>query len=54
MDVYEAISTHRAGGGTKMMSHHRGCVGNQVQCDSILMNTMHKNLHYSKVVQNPA
>ena len=54
MDVYEAISTHRDGWGAKIMSHHRRCVGNQVQCDSILMNTMHNNLHYRKVVQNPA
>ena len=41
-------------GGAKMTSHHKGCVGNEVQCDSIFLNTMHNNLQYSKVVQNLA
>jgi len=41
-------------GGAKMKSHRRGCVCNQVQSDSIFLNTMHNNLHYSMVVQNPA
>jgi len=35
-------------GGAKMTSHHRGFVGNQVQSDSIFLNTMHNNLHYGK------
>ena len=41
-------------GGAKMTSHHRGCVGNQVQSDSIFLNTVHNNLYYGKVVHNPA
>ena len=36
-----------------MTSHRRGFVGNQVQSDSIFLNTMHNILHYRKVVQNP-
>ena len=34
--------------GVKMTSHRRGCVGNQVQSDSIFLNTMHNNLHYGR------
>jgi len=40
-------------GGAKIASHRRGFVGNQVQSDSIFLNTMHNILHYGKVVQNP-
>lgn len=38
-------------GRDKMTSHYRGWVGNQVQRDSILLNTMHNNLHHRKIVQ---
>ena len=31
-------------GGAKMTSHCRRCVGNQVQSDSIFLNTMHNTL----------
>ena len=48
MDVYEAISTHIDGGRGQETSHRRGFEGNQVQSDSIFLNTMHNNLHYGK------
>ena len=35
-------------GRAKMMSHRRGYMGNQVQSDSIFLNTMHNNLHYGR------
>ena len=48
MDVYEAISTHRDGGQGQYDVIPQGCVGNQVQSDSIFLNTMHNNLHYGR------
>jgi len=45
MDIYEAISTHRGG--------RRG-QDDVIPSDPIFLNIMHNNLHYSKVVQNPA
>ena len=53
MDVYEAISTHIDGGWGQDDVTPQGVVGNQVQSDSIFLNTMPNNLHYCKVVQNP-
>jgi len=53
MDVYEAVSTHIGGGRGQDDVAPQGFVGNQVQSDSIFLNTMHNILHYRKVVQNP-
>jgi len=62
LDIHKAIATHRDGGQGQDDVTLQGCMGNQIQSDSLFFNTMYSNLHYtmynnlhySKMVQNPA